>query len=79
MSDNEPTAQEVAEAAGELAAVVEALAPAPDTYVSAERGPTAIQEMNPVWAGRAADAVRRGERPIEPRGVEKELRKRARE
>lgn len=78
MSD-QPSAREVAESAAELAAVVEALAPTPKVYVSSERGPTSIDRMDPTWAGRAAKAVERGDRPIEPRGVAKELRKRSHE
>ena len=64
MSD-EPTPQEVAEAAGEVAAITAAAARAfpPATYPSAERGPEPISEMNAAHAARAARLVRRGERP----------------
>ena len=78
---DEPTPQEVAEAAGEVAAVTAAAARAfpPDTYVSRERGPTPIDHMNPVWAERAANAVREGRRPEDPPAVVRPLERRARE
>ncbi len=76
---DEPSAQEVAEAAAEVAAVAAALQ-APDEYNSRERGPgIPIESMAPVWAGRAADAVVRGDRPEDSPRVIAPLRKRARE
>jgi hypothetical protein len=78
MSD-QPSAQEVGEAAAELALVASALQ-APDEYNSRERGPgVPIESMDPVWAGRAADAVARGDRPEDSPRVVAPLRKRARE
>jgi hypothetical protein len=78
MSD-EPSAREVAEASAEVAAVVEALAPEPDVYISSELGPTPVDAMHPEWARNASAAVKRGDRPIEPRGVTKALDKRGRQ
>lgn len=78
MSD-EPSAQEVAEAAAELALIAAAFQ-APDEYNSRERGPgVPIDSMNPLWAGRAADAVARGDRPEDSPSVIPPLRRRARE
>ena len=51
----------------------------PDRYNSRERGPgVPVEEMNPVWAGRAADAVARGDRPEDAPSVIPPLRRRAR-
>jgi nucleotide-binding universal stress UspA family protein len=76
---DEPSAQEVAEAAAEIATVAAALQ-VPDEYNSRERGPgIPIESMNPVWAARAADAVVRGDRPEDSPRVVSPLRRRARE
>jgi hypothetical protein len=36
-------------------------------YHSVERGPTKVEDMHPVWAQRAAHAVREGRREASPR------------
>lgn len=79
---DQPTPQEVAEAAAEVAAVeaaISAAASRPDVYVSRERGPVPIESMHPTWAGRAANAVKEGRRPEDRPAVVKPLERRARE
>jgi hypothetical protein len=72
--------REVAQAAAEVAAVTAAVARelAPNTYVSRRRGPVPIEAMSPVWATHAAAAVKRGDRPEDPRSVVKPLEIQAR-
>jgi hypothetical protein len=42
-------------------------APEKPVYDSLERGPTKVEDMHPVWAQRAAHAVREGRREASPR------------
>jgi hypothetical protein len=67
MSD-EPSAQEIAEAAAEVAAVAAALE-GPAVYHSREKGPELVEGpagLNPTHADRAAKAVQRGDRSASP-------------
>ncbi len=76
--DNIP-AEDIAQAAAEVGAVVAALQPTPDTYISQRRGPTDIDSMDPTWAERAAHAVEEGRRPLNRPSVVGPLERRAHE
>jgi hypothetical protein len=63
MSDDNPSAAEIAAASVEIAAVLQAAA-SPSTYISTEKGPVEVSSMDPTWAKRAERAVIEGRRPL---------------
>jgi hypothetical protein len=81
MSNSDDTARRSAETLAAASALIaaEMAAAGPDVYISDERGPTRVAEMDPTWSRRAENAVKEGRRPLNDPRVVKALDRRAKE